>query len=60
MALKYKEARARWKVWFLERKETGASLREIGKRDGVGHTAVSKGIKRYHQLVNIYGEKWND
>lgn len=59
MALKYKDARARWKSWFEERKETGITMREIGERDGVSHTAVSKGITKYHQLVNIYGEDWN-
>lgn len=60
MALKYKDARARWKSWFLEIKETGITMREIGERDGVSHTAVSKGVTKYHQLISIYGDKWNE
>lgn len=60
MALKYKVARARWKSWFEEIKNTGITMREIGEKYGVSHTAVSKGITKYHQLVRIYGEKWND
>lgn len=60
MALKYKDARSRWESWFNEMKSTDITMREIGQRDGVSHTAVSKGITKYHQLVSIYGEKWND
>lgn len=59
MALKHKDARERWSRW-LNMSDGGKTFREIASTEKCHYSTISRGIKRYLELLSIYGDKWNN